>query len=75
MSNKSVHIPGTHVPIWITIAQIISVTLLLLALIFVAMYLFQLVFEYIIIPIMVVVIRAISQTLIVIKSPRLAKIK
>ena len=74
MSNKGIHIPGTNVSPWITVAQIASVTFLLLAMIFAVMYLFHLVFAYIIIPIAVVVIRAIAQMLIVVKTAKVGKI-
>lgn len=58
MNKSFVQIPGTNTPKWITITQIVSVTLILIVLIIAAAYLLKLVFVYLILPIGAIVIKS-----------------
>ena len=74
MSN-GVQIPGTNTPKWITIAQIISITLLLIALIVAAAYLLKLVFIYMILPIGIIVIKSFMEILKILQKQSAITIK
>lgn len=75
MSNGSVHVPGTQVPLWITLVQIISVTLLLLAIIFLIGYFLKLFFIYYAIPAFLAIMRGSIQAANAVKMARMAKIR
>ncbi|PIZ01211.1 hypothetical protein COY62_00020 [bacterium (Candidatus Howlettbacteria) CG_4_10_14_0_8_um_filter_40_9] len=56
--KDSIPTPGTGTPSWVTIAEIVSITVLLVALLIAVVYLLKLTFVYAVIPIVAVVVKS-----------------
>lgn len=57
-TKESIPTPGTGTPPWVTVAQIVSITVLLIALLIAVVYLLKLTFVYVVIPIIAIVVKS-----------------
>lgn len=57
-TKDNIPTPGTGTPPWVTVAQIVSITVLLVALLIAVVYLLKLTFVYVVIPIVAIIVKS-----------------